>query len=125
MRFNCYYSLARRENGVEQERKKSKIHHQSQVGTGEVRKRALFSPTIQEIESDPLTKIANENWRNVEKPKFSSDLVLQIYNEIQASQFAFSRIMLLEFSHYLEKYFFFFFFLIFTFFFLNIYFVCE
>ena len=75
-------------------------------GPQSLRKRALFNPTIQEIESDSFTRIANENWRNLapgEKPAFSKDLVESIYAELQGSNFAFARIMLLEFSQYLEK----------------------
>jgi hypothetical protein len=71
------------------------------------RKRALFNPTIQEIESDSFTQIANENWRNLphgEKAVFSKELVEAIFVELQKSHFAFPRIMLLEFSQYLEKF---------------------
>jgi len=71
------------------------------------RKRALFNPTIQEIESDPLTQIANENWRNLpqgQQVSFSPELVDAIFAELQKSGFTFPRIMLLEFSQYLEKY---------------------
>lgn len=71
----------------------------------EQRKRSLFNPTIQELESDELTHLANKHWRKGQgKGVFDKAIVEQIFHqELAQSGFAFARIMLLEFSQYLER----------------------
>ena len=82
------------------------------------RRRGLFNPTLHEIESDPLTALARQHWPPVatpatggHKPKgrgppaFDAALVARILkDELRPSAFAFQRLMLLEFSQYLERY---------------------
>ena len=79
------------------------------------RRRGLFNPTLHEIESDPLTALAHEHWpvapattakgKGAARPRaFDPALVVRILDqELRPSGFSFSRIMLLEFSQYLER----------------------
>jgi len=69
---------------------------------------AKNSLTIDQISKDALTKIANKYWLDrsdtILEP-YDAHLIDDIYlNEISKSKFSFKRIMLLEFSQYLEKY---------------------
>ena len=61
------------------------------------------APSVREIVSDKLTQISVEYWgANV---KFDAKVVEDIYNEhLAPADYNLSRIMLLELSHYLEKY---------------------
>ncbi|KAJ3027064.1 hypothetical protein HDV00_011403, partial [Rhizophlyctis rosea] len=64
------------------------------------------TPTIQEIEADPLTKIAEQTWLKQGAPApFDGGLVTKIWEEhLVKSNFNLRKVMLLEFSQYLEKY---------------------
>jgi len=62
------------------------------------------APTLSEIESDVLTKLANLNWNNEKtKIKFDPNVINVIWNELKNSNFALKKIILLEFNQYLEK----------------------
>ena len=69
---------------------------------------AKNSLTIDQISRDALTKIANKYWSNktgIKLEPYNKNLIDDIYlNEISKSKFSLKRIMLLEFSQYLEKY---------------------
>ncbi|GMS80067.1 hypothetical protein PENTCL1PPCAC_2242, partial [Pristionchus entomophagus] len=64
--------------------------------------------TVSALQNDHLTEIARKNWTPNTKDKnvnFSNDLISKIYNdEIKASKFNPRKIVLLEFSQYLECY---------------------
>ncbi|XP_058799863.1 RNA helicase aquarius [Phymastichus coffea] len=66
------------------------------------------APTVQEINSDEITQLANKYWAPHTADshlQFSAQIVDNIYiNEISVSKFSIRRIMMLEFSQYLEKY---------------------
>jgi len=70
--------------------------------------RKVGVPTVQQIQSDNLTKYAHEYWANPKKTEtkeFNAEIVSQIYNkELLSNKFPIKRIMLLEFSQYLENY---------------------
>jgi hypothetical protein len=80
---------------------------------GGARRRGLFSPTLHEIESDPLTALARAHWPLPTKagsrgapraPAFDKAVVARIIDdELRPTGFAFQRLMLLEFSQYLER----------------------
>jgi len=62
------------------------------------------APTLSEIESDVLTKLANLNWNNEKtKIKFDPNVINVIWNELKNSNFALKKIILLEFNQFLEK----------------------
>ena len=67
-----------------------------------------ITPTVDQIAQDHITKLANEYWLNQKdlKPKeINENLVKEIYlNELVNTKFSLRRIMLLEFSQYLENY---------------------
>lgn len=64
--------------------------------------------TVEQIQEDKITEIAVENWGPVAKKKgvqFKPEIVEQIYKEdIVGSNFSTKRVMMLEFSRYLENY---------------------
>lgn len=69
-----------------------------------------FAPTIQEIEADPITSLAQEYWNLAETEgeeatiRFDHDVVELVWREhLEKSSFALRKVMLLEFSQYLEK----------------------
>ncbi|KAJ3080056.1 hypothetical protein HK102_003346, partial [Quaeritorhiza haematococci] len=79
----------------------------------------IFTPTLVEIESDGITKLAEENWGGLtrlskreegegkegKEGKFDEKVVERIWNEeLVRSGFSLRKVMLLEFSQYLEKY---------------------
>lgn len=89
------------------EKKKSR---KDVVAEDNSKKRKVIAPTVQDILQDDLTKISLENWSSFGsasdqkklKP-FNSQLVSDIYlKELQ--KFDPHKLMILEFSHYLEKY---------------------
>lgn len=66
-------------------------------------------PTVAQINADSITQLANKYWAPhktfQERLHFDSSIIDDIYlNEIRGSGFAIKRIMLLEFSQYLENY---------------------
>eukprot|EP01083_Nonionella_stella_P249693 863101_1 len=63
-------------------------------------------PTIQEMESHPLYRMAKQNWLHQDTITFNPSLVSQLYFEHITSQNTESKhdIMILEFSQYLETY---------------------
>jgi len=64
----------------------------------------ISAPTLSEIESDVLTKLANLNWNNTKSEvKFDPNVVKVIWNELKSSNFSLKKIMLIEFNQYLEK----------------------
>jgi len=69
-------------------------------------KRQHQTLTVKDIVSDKLTMLAAEHWPvGGERKTFDAKLVDDIYNnELAKHEFASARIMLLEFSQYLEKY---------------------
>ena len=64
--------------------------------------------TVEQIARDTLTKISNKYWSqssNEQLAEYEAKLIDDIYlNEILGSKFSLKRIMLLEFSQYLERY---------------------
>jgi len=60
------------------------------------------APTLSEIESDVLTKLANLNW-NKDNVKFDPKIINVIWNDLKISDFSLKKVMLLEFNQYLEK----------------------
>lgn len=63
-------------------------------------------PTVEQISSDQITQLANQYWAPGEgKKSYKPQIVDDIYRkEIKGSKFAVKRVMLLEFSQYLENY---------------------
>lgn len=62
-------------------------------------------PSVRQIQSDVLTKYACDNWSNNKSTPFNAALVDRIYkDELCKNAFPTNRIMLLEFSQYLENY---------------------
>jgi len=63
-------------------------------------------PTVEQIVSDQITQLANQYWApGVKKRDYKPQVVDDIYRkEIKGSKFAVKRVMLLEFSQYLENY---------------------
>ena len=74
----------------------------------EFRKSRATEPTVDQIQGDNLTSIAKTYWAPGSKTPhqpFSSELVDQIYNnDIKGSNFSVKRIMMLEFSQFLENF---------------------
>lgn len=63
-------------------------------------------PTVEQISSDRITQLAKQYWtpREGKKP-FKPQIIDDIYRkEIKGSKFSVKRVMLLEFSQYLENY---------------------
>ncbi|KAJ3194415.1 hypothetical protein HK101_002735 [Irineochytrium annulatum] len=68
----------------------------------------LFAPSLVEIETDSVTAIASANWMRVDDEamnlEFNPALVSQIWNEeLVGSNFSLRKVMLLDFSQYLER----------------------
>ena len=65
----------------------------------------LSAPTLLEIESDPITKLAEKHWAKEGGPTaFDPAVVTKIWeNHLVRSDFNLRKVMLLEFSQYLEK----------------------
>lgn len=68
----------------------------------------LFHPTLEEIESNTVTILADAYWNSKDAKKakiqFDSAIVDKIWNEELAKHdFSFRKVMLLEYSQYLEK----------------------
>jgi intron-binding protein aquarius len=65
-------------------------------------------PTVDQIQSDNLTALAKTYWAPQTKKNhvdFNADVVAEIYrNDIKGSGFSIKRIMMLEFSQYLENF---------------------
>ncbi|EDO34933.1 predicted protein [Nematostella vectensis] len=68
-------------------------------------KRGNF-PTVEQISSDSITQLAQKYWsKDGKKLKFDPKVIEQIYKEeIKGNKFSVRRLMLLEFSQYLERY---------------------
>ncbi len=72
------------------------------------KKRKVIAPTVQDILQDDLTRISLENWSsfgadNKQQLKpFNAQLVSDIYSK-ELQKFDPHKLMILEFSHYLEK----------------------
>ncbi|CAG8535056.1 9532_t:CDS:2, partial [Ambispora leptoticha] len=67
----------------------------------------LYHPTLTEIQQDSISKLAEEHWahKDPESRKWDASVVEKIYyKELQETGFATKKLMLLEFSQYLEKY---------------------
>ncbi|KAI9192971.1 intron-binding protein aquarius [Polychytrium aggregatum] len=68
----------------------------------------IFAPTLGEIESDEITKVASLNWGldlADESIRFDTDLARRIWeSELLGTDFSLKKIMLLEYSQYLERY---------------------
>lgn len=74
---------------------------------GKQQKGGDHAPSVEQIQSDVLTKYAHQHWANKKEDttKFDEKIILNIYqNELKANKFPTKRIMLLEFSQYLENY---------------------
>lgn len=68
--------------------------------------RRATAPTTEQMMSDPLMKLALKTWSSDSKSRaFDASIVTRIFeNEIVKSDFNARRIMMLEFSRYLENY---------------------
>ncbi|XP_074641983.1 RNA helicase aquarius-like [Tubulanus polymorphus] len=66
------------------------------------------APTVQQIESDIITQLSKEYWAphsNIPRKPYSAQIIEDIYKkDILGTKFSIRRIMLLEFSQYLENY---------------------
>lgn len=66
------------------------------------------APTVEQIQSDVITQLANQYWApfsSVPKKDYDPQIIDNIYRkELIGSNFSSKRIMLLEFSQYLENY---------------------
>ncbi|GAB6024502.1 hypothetical protein CHUAL_009656 [Chamberlinius hualienensis] len=71
-------------------------------------KKKSFPPTVEQINTDELTKLANQYWApnsTETKLPFNPEIIGEIYHtEICQTNFSVRKIMLLEFSQYLENY---------------------
>uniref|UniRef100_T1J5U4 RNA helicase aquarius n=1 Tax=Strigamia maritima TaxID=126957 RepID=T1J5U4_STRMM len=71
-------------------------------------KSKLSAPTVEQITGDKITELSDKYWAHhikKEKVVFDPNVVDEIYlSEIRGSSFSIRRIMLLEFSQYLENY---------------------
>jgi len=68
------------------------------------RRRGLFNPTLHEIEEDPLTALAQQHWPKSGGRGYDAKLVARILDEeLRAHGFPLQRLVLLEFSQYLER----------------------
>ncbi|KAJ3152646.1 hypothetical protein HDU89_001339 [Geranomyces variabilis] len=66
-----------------------------------------YAPTVQEIEHDEITKLAEQHWQNTESdgPMEDTGIVEQVWKlHLDQSSFSLRKVMMLEFSQYLEKY---------------------
>ena len=72
---------------------------------GKKSKRGGAFPTVEEIEGDPLTAMADKYWApTLEKmPKYDAGLVEKVFKE-EIEPASASRLVLLDFSCYLERY---------------------
>ncbi|XP_076151695.1 RNA helicase aquarius isoform X1 [Alosa pseudoharengus] len=71
------------------------------------RVKKIAAPSVSQINAEYVTQLANKYWAPLVKKKlpFDPKVIEDIYqNEIQKSKFAIRKIMLLEFSQYLENY---------------------
>ncbi|CAH1791178.1 unnamed protein product [Owenia fusiformis] len=72
------------------------------------KKKGAIAPTVEQIQSDIITRLANQYWApysNVPRLPYEPKIVEDIYKkELLATRFASRRVMLLEFSQYLENY---------------------
>ncbi len=66
------------------------------------------APTVEQIQSDIITRLANQYWApysTIERLPFDPKIIEDVYkNELLGSKFSTKRVMLLEFSQYLENY---------------------
>ena len=66
----------------------------------EFRKSQAAEPTVEQIQGDNLTSLAKTSHK-----QFSQEVVDQIYNnDIKGSSFSIKRVMMLEFSQYMENF---------------------
>ncbi|KAG5894903.1 hypothetical protein JTB14_030608 [Gonioctena quinquepunctata] len=76
------------------------------IGTAE--NSSIIAPTVQQIISDRITELAEKYWAPHSKQKhlpYDPDVIEDIYmQDIRGSNFSVRRIMILEFSQYLENY---------------------
>ncbi|KAJ8982909.1 hypothetical protein NQ317_004563 [Molorchus minor] len=77
--------------------------------TGNAEQSAVIAPTVQQIISDRITQLAEKYWAPHTQDKhldFDPDVIEDIYMQDieEASNFSIRRIMVLEFSQYLENY---------------------
>ncbi|ORX82702.1 P-loop containing nucleoside triphosphate hydrolase protein, partial [Anaeromyces robustus] len=91
------------ENEIKEEQSKTNV---KQIQKNKIPKFVNTSaPTLSEIESDVLTKLANQHWNIVKNQvDFDPNVVNEIWNVLKNSNFSLKKVMLLEFSQYLEKY---------------------
>lgn len=75
---------------------------------GEAGKTKAAAPTVDQIQSDVITELASKYWLpggNAKKLPFDPKVITEIYgSEIVGTRFNLRRIMMLEFSQYLERY---------------------
>lgn len=73
---------------------------------GAASKKRMAPPTVREIVADEITRLAAEHWPiGGEKKKFIPQVVEDVYHrELEAFGYSSQRLMVLEFSQYLEKY---------------------
>ncbi|CEM26013.1 unnamed protein product [Vitrella brassicaformis CCMP3155] len=65
-------------------------------------KRRGHVPTVTQILSHELTKLANASWASAAPPPFTPQLIDDIYGTLRESDFDLSKMMILEYSGYLE-----------------------
>lgn len=67
--------------------------------------RGVHHPTLAEIQADPVSVLAENHWSTKDSgPMWDPAIVEQIYNdELVKTSFNVRKVMLLEFSQYLEK----------------------
>ncbi|KAJ3149275.1 hypothetical protein HDU86_006998 [Geranomyces michiganensis] len=66
-----------------------------------------YAPTVQEIEHDEITKLAEQHWKDIPRdaPLEDTGVVEQVWKlHLDQSSFSLRKVMMLEFSQYLEKY---------------------
>lgn len=71
------------------------------------RSRGVHAPTVKEIQADRLTPISEQYWAPTvpvtKRKAFDAQIIEDIYYQ-ELQEYNISRVMLLELSHYLEKY---------------------
>lgn len=76
--------------------------------TGKTESSTVVAPTVQQIIADRITELAEKYWapHSIDKHlEFNPDVIEDIYmQDIRGSNFSIRRIMILEFSQYLENY---------------------
>ena len=68
--------------------------------------RKAVAPTVEQIQADNLTELAKQYWapHSAQKHKpFDPKVIEEVYDDLKKTEFTIKRIMMLEFSQYLEK----------------------